>query len=197
MQQVADDVSFSLSYIGQYALAHPPSLKGPPTADPCHSLARGERVECMHGPDECLGDIIELCAADLYPTAAETYLGFTMCLTQDYQHIPDSELVEACALEHDVDIDRLNGCVSDDIGFGAHLLRQSVTRSSQANVTKSCTVRGLRLPFFSVGASFDWQHQVRLDDEIWCIRDGGAWKDCPNGHEVRDLVRDIRTLSLS
>lgn len=94
----------------------------------------------MHGPDECLGNIIELCAADLYPTA-ETYLGFTMCMTHDYQHIPDSELVEACALEHDVNIDKLNECVSDDIGFGADLLRQSVARSAQANVTKSCTVR--------------------------------------------------------
>lgn len=38
----------------------------------------------------------------------------------------------------------------------------------QAGVTKSCT--------------------VRLNEEIYCIRDGGQWKDCPHGAGVNDLV---------
>lgn len=45
---------------------------------------------------------------------------------------------------------------------------------NQAGVTKSCT--------------------VRLNNEIYCIRDGGEWKNCPNGPEVNDLVIEILKL---
>jgi hypothetical protein len=44
----------------------------------------------------------------------------------------------------------------------------------QAGVTKSCT--------------------VRVNEEIYCIRDGGKWKDCPNGSAVNDLVIAIEKL---
>lgn len=37
--------------------------------------------------------------------------------------------------------------------------------------------------------------QIRLQEEIRCIRDGGKWKDCPGGSTVEDLIRDIRDLS--
>ena len=45
MQRVVDKVEFKLSYIGT------------PTDN--------DGVSCMHGPEECMGNIIELCAADL------------------------------------------------------------------------------------------------------------------------------------
>jgi hypothetical protein len=32
---------------------------------------------------------------------------------------------------------------------------------------------------------------VRLEEEIYCIRDGGEWTDCPHGAEVNDLVLEI------
>lgn len=48
MQQVSDKVDFQLSYIGN-------------TTD------HDDGVLCKHGPEECLGNIIELCAAQLYP----------------------------------------------------------------------------------------------------------------------------------
>jgi len=41
-------------------------------------------------------------------------------------------------------------------------------------VTKSCT--------------------VRLGGEVRCIRDGGVWKDCESGSEVKDLVGDVERL---
>jgi hypothetical protein len=82
----------------------------------------------MHGPDECMGNIIELCAAHLYPSPV-IYLGFTMCLSRDYQDIPDKDLVEDCALEHGIDFEELNKCASSDDGFSVALLRNSVRRS--------------------------------------------------------------------
>ena len=35
---------------------------------------------------------------------------------------------------------------------------------------------------------------VRLDNEIYCIRDGGEWSDCPHGAGVDDLVSAIEKL---
>lgn len=39
---------------------------------------------------------------------------------------------------------------------------------SQVDVTTSCT--------------------IRLNDEVYCIRDGGEWSNCPNGAGVNDLI---------
>jgi hypothetical protein len=101
------------------------------------------------------------------------YLGFTMCLSESYSHIPERSLIQECALEHGVDFHKLNECAEQDEGSrGMDLLRMSVARSQQAGAKFSCT--------------------VRLEDEVRCIMDGGEWKDCPNGSTVNDLVRDIR-----
>jgi hypothetical protein len=98
-----------------------------------------------------------------------------MCLTRDYKSIPQRSLIEDCSLEHGIDFSKLNECaVRDDGGFGMGMLRDSVRRSTQAGVTKSCT--------------------VRLNEEIYCIRDGGKWKDCPNGPGVNDLVIAVEKL---
>ena len=128
-------------------------------------------VECKHGEGECLGNMIELCAAHLYPDP-KIYLGFTMCLTRQYEDIPKRELVEDCALEHSISMERLNDCTSDDNGaLAVDMLRSSFNRSKEAGVTKSCT--------------------VRLNGEIRCIRDGGEWKECDGGSNAEDLVADI------
>ncbi|KEF55491.1 uncharacterized protein A1O9_08241 [Exophiala aquamarina CBS 119918] len=153
MEQVSHRVNFTLSFIGQI--------------DP-----KSDAVSCMHGPAECLGNIIELCAAEIYPDP-KIYLGFTNCLTSDYHNIPDRDLVEGCAMEHGIDFQKLNNCISDE-GEGINLLRASISRSHENNVTKSCT--------------------VRLAGKIRCIRDGGKWYDCPGGSSVEDLVRDINAL---
>lgn len=44
----------------------------------------------------------------------------------------------------------------------------------QANATISCT--------------------IRLNEDVYCIRDGGEWIDCPNGAGVNDLVIAIEKL---
>ncbi|KAI1503028.1 hypothetical protein F5X99DRAFT_407362 [Biscogniauxia marginata] len=110
MMRVNDKVNFTLSYIGT------------PTEN--------DGVDCMHGPAECMGNIIELCAHHLYPDP-KIYLGFTMCLTRDYQEIPERELVEDCALEHGIDFEKLNECAAEDTGaIGMAMLRKSVQRSA-------------------------------------------------------------------
>ncbi|KAI1203099.1 hypothetical protein F5X97DRAFT_158050 [Nemania serpens] len=111
MIRAYDKVNFTLTYIGT------------PTEN--------DGVECKHGPGECMGNIIELCAHHLYPDP-KIWLGFTMCLTKDYRDIPQRELVEDCALEHAVDFEKLNECATrDDGAFGMAMLRQSVKRSAK------------------------------------------------------------------
>lgn len=129
----------------------------------------------MHGQEECLGNIIELCVARLYPDP-KIYLGFTMCLSRDYANIPKRSLVEDCALEHGISIEEINSCtVEDDGGLSVDLLKSSFNRSAEAGVTKSCT--------------------VRLNGKMRCIRDGGEWKDCQGGSKPQDLINDVLELS--
>jgi hypothetical protein len=155
MANVSDKVDFKMSFIGK-------------------TTTEDDGVECMHGATECLGNIIELCAASVYPDP-KIYLGFTLCLSRSYQDIPARELIYGCALEHGMDFDALNDCASeDDGGHGMDLLQSSVEHSSDLNVTKSCT--------------------IRLNDKVRCIRDGGKWKDCDEGSTVESLIDDINDL---
>lgn len=109
MQRVSPKVDFTLSFIGV------------PTTE--------DGVQCKHGASECMGNIVELCAANLYPDP-KIYLGFTMCLTRQYDIIPDKDLIQDCALEHGLDFDKLNTCASTDDGsVGMKMLRDSVMRS--------------------------------------------------------------------
>lgn len=111
MMRVNSKVNFTLSFIGT------------PTDS-------NDGIACKHGPTECMGNILELCAAHLYPDP-KIYLGFVMCLTRDYKDIPQRELVEDCALEHAVDFEELNDCATKDDGaFGISLLRNSVKRTT-------------------------------------------------------------------
>ncbi|KAI4721640.1 hypothetical protein E4T48_02176 [Aureobasidium sp. EXF-10727] len=155
MVNVSNLVDFKLSYIGK-------------------TIEDDDGVICMHGPSECLGNSIELCAAHLYPNP-RIHLGFTMCMSRNYSEIPSEDLAKDCALEHGIDFEKLNHCLSvDDGAYSRGLLKKSVQRSADKGVTKSCT--------------------IRVDDKNWCIRDGGKWTDCENGHEVKDLIGEIYDL---
>ena len=150
MEQVVDKVNFTLSYIGK--------------------IDKDNQLQCMHGPSECLGNMMGLCAQQLYPDDVKISLGFSTCMIMKYQQIPDRDMVQACAMEHSVDFEKLNACISEE-GRGMDLLEASVVRSQKANVTKSCT--------------------VRVGGEKWCVRDGGQWKGCEGGYEVADLVKEV------
>jgi hypothetical protein len=155
MAQTSPKVNFTLSFIGT------------PT-DP------DDGVSCKHGPGECLGDIVELCVANLYPDP-KIYLGFALCMTKRYPDIPSRELVQECSSEHGVSFEDLNDCASrDDGAFGMGLLRDSVRHSARVNASTSCT--------------------VRLNESKRCVRDGGEWKDCEKGNSVKSLIDDIEKL---
>lgn len=95
-----------------------------------------------------------------------------MCLTKDYEDIPKRALVEDCALEHGISMQTINECATlEDGSLAVEMLQESFNRSSEAGVSKSCT--------------------VRLGGEVRCVRDGGEWVDCEGGSEPRDLVRDV------
>lgn len=170
----------------------------------------------MHGPAECIGNMLILCASDLpFPLRTEAAaataqassswmpslrsphtpvirsLGFANCLIDEYPHIPERNLVEGCALEHGIDFEALNQCASqendDETGgddgdddtplSGIALLRQSALHSDRVAAKKSCT--------------------VRLDESVWCVRDGGVWKDCVQngrGSQVSVLVDQVERL---
>ncbi|EUC29778.1 hypothetical protein COCCADRAFT_105674 [Bipolaris zeicola 26-R-13] len=154
MANVSDKVDFRLSMIG--------------------TLTEDDGVLCMHGQTECLGDIVMLCAASEYPDP-KLHLGFTNCLITDYPEIPARSLIEDCALEHGLDFEVLNECMSRENGaYGMGLLRDSAQHSRDVGVTTSCT--------------------VRLDDKVRCVADGGKFKDCPDGDKPEDLIRDIERL---
>jgi Gamma interferon inducible lysosomal thiol reductase (GILT) len=124
----------------------------------------------MHGPPECLGNMILLCAAHLYPNP-KLSLGFANCMIDDYHDIPERDLVESCAMEHSLDFKKINSCISEE-GKAQEMLRESVEKSAKANVTTSCT--------------------VRLNGKVRCVRDGGKWKDCEGGSDVKSLVKDVK-----
>jgi hypothetical protein len=35
---------------------------------------------------------------------------------------------------------------------------------------------------------------LRLNNEVYCVRDGGEWTDCPHGADVNDLIIAIEKL---
>lgn len=60
---------------------------------------------------------------------------------------------------------------------GIALLRRSIQRNLDAGIKKSCT--------------------VRLDEQVWCVRDGGLWKDCAEdgeGSSVSVLAEEVERL---
>lgn len=141
-------------------------------------------MTCKHGPTECIGDVLILCAANLpFPsepsgrTPTVRYLGFANCLLSSYERIPEREFIEHCALEHGLDFDSLNRCASsedDDKNGGLALLRESARRNDALAVEKSCT--------------------VRVNERVWCVRDDGVWKECEGNASKAVLVEEINRL---
>merc|ERR1712029_755983 len=122
---------------------------------------------------DCLHDMI--LPAKQYPDP-KIYLGFTMCMARDFEDIPEKQLVQDCALEHGISMEKLNDCtVNEDGALSVDMLKESFNRSATAGVSKSGT--------------------VRLNNKIRCIRDGGEWKDCDGGSSAKDLVADINAES--
>jgi hypothetical protein len=126
----------------------------------------------MHGPSECLGNIVNACAQKMYP--AGQAVPFTQCLLDDYRHVPQERLLLRCTKENGLEFESINECASDPGEEGGlELVRESFQKANELGVKRSAT--------------------IRLAGEDWCIRDGGRWKECKGDDKtiVEDLVRDV------
>ncbi|CAO1637317.1 unnamed protein product [Parajaminaea phylloscopi] len=143
-------------------------------------------VRCMHGPQECWGNIHQLCVQhtlrpsragkdfDLSPSQAQRKVwDFVQCQNYDGPGaIGKVGLVQQCLSTVKGprwEEDGVRECVEGPLG--KQLLQQSVRDSKSRHIVKSAT--------------------IQLQGKTICIRDGGRWQDCPGGHETGDFVRVI------
>ncbi|KAF8470842.1 hypothetical protein BDZ91DRAFT_654382 [Kalaharituber pfeilii] len=165
LEEVKDIVDFKMSFIGK-------------------TNSDDGGVTCMHGPSECLGNTLHLCAERLYPLDTSdhdslsdddttTFIPFSKCLFHKYSELPNQTFIKHCSKKGGLEFEKLNQCVSDTgEDGGVEMLRASVERSAAAGVKTSCT--------------------VRIGGRTRCVRDGEKWKECEGGSGVKDLVRDIK-----
>lgn len=158
LKKTSDKVDFSLTYI-----AH------------ANSTEPDFGITCMHGPDECAGNIQQLCVAKYHPL--QTWWEFVMC--QHYQTRenigrPDVALKCARAAQIDWETSGPGQCAGLDASGkadeGIQLLKESIAATQALDISKSCT--------------------VVINGEQVCIHDG-TWKKCENGHTPRDFIRQI------
>ncbi|ORZ28273.1 hypothetical protein BCR41DRAFT_344953 [Lobosporangium transversale] len=143
-------------------------------------------VTCKHGPMECAGNTQQLCFKKYFPDHT-IWVPFVVTMnTQNFQRIGEPqyarEIGEKVVKSHysssntydnegkkDL-LDKVDQCSSGQEGFD--LLVESVEHTNHHGVSTSCT--------------------VFIDDRKRCVRDGGVWRECPEGSSVADFVRSIR-----
>jgi len=159
LMRVSDQIDLSLTFLGTL-----------------NSSDSDFGVTCMHGPDECAGNVQELCAMKYAPTPQ--WWEFVHC--QNYQgrdNIGLSETALKCAnaAQFDWEESGIGACVGMDgsgkAAEGVQLLKDSVTNTASLNVTKSCT--------------------ILINNKQVCVHDS-EWKECEGGHTAKDFVKQIR-----
>ncbi|KII95217.1 hypothetical protein PLICRDRAFT_34060 [Plicaturopsis crispa FD-325 SS-3] len=157
LKRVSDKVDISLTYVGKIDESEPEF-----------------GVTCLHGPDECAGNVQQLCAAKYAP---DQWWHFVQC--QNYQgraKVGTPEVALKCAQASGIDWETspVGQCAGlDGAGRGAEgikLLQNSVKATAELGIQKSCTIL------------INWK-QV-------CIHDG-TWKECEEGHAATDFIRQI------
>ena len=48
------------------------------------------------------------------------------------------------------------------------------------------------ISIIGIGLIFDIK--VRLNNTIWCVRDGGEWSGCDDGSKPKDLIKAVNRL---
>ncbi|CAG5132989.1 unnamed protein product [Candidula unifasciata] len=69
--------------------------------------------DCQHGPDECLGDIIETCTIAIVKTLAN-YIPFINCV--EGSKVTPKEAAEKCAPQFSIPLDQVLNCTTSDYG---------------------------------------------------------------------------------
>lgn len=155
LRKVADKVDLSLTFIGTINATEPTY-----------------GVTCMHGPDECAGNIQELCAIKYAPT--KQWWQFVQCQNfQGREKIGLPETAQQCAHAAEIDWEEsgVGTCASiAESSEGIQLLHESVRATQKLGVKKSCT--------------------ILINGKQVCIHDS-TWKECEGGHRPDDFVRQI------
>ncbi|KAH9060891.1 hypothetical protein EDB87DRAFT_1808038 [Lactarius vividus] len=134
-------------------------------------------VTCPHGRDECAGNVQQLCAAKYTPM--KTWWEFVTC--QNYEGKdrigrPDVALKCARTAKIDWNDSEVGRCAGEDGSGtgeeGVRLLQENIKVAKALGIIKSCT--------------------IVINGEKVCVHDG-TWKDCENGHEIKDFIRQIES----
>ncbi|KAL4075870.1 hypothetical protein V8B97DRAFT_120747 [Scleroderma yunnanense] len=156
LQRVGDKVDISLSFIARL-----------------NPSDETDGVRCMHGVEECAGNVHELCVAKYHPISE--WWSFLQCQNfqgRDQIGLPDTAEKCAEAAGFEWETDKAHQCAGDNgQGHeGVQLLRESVSNSMELGIKKSCT--------------------IIINGKQVCIRDG-TWYDCEGGHTTADFIRQI------
>lgn len=155
LQQVGNKVDISLSFIGRL-----------------NPLDKTYGVDCMHGMQECAGNVYELCVAKYHPTE---WWAFLQCQNfQGTSQIGLTDTAEKCAgiAGFEWTNDAAHKCAGDNGQGeeGVQLLQRSVRASMHLGIKKSCT--------------------ILVNGQQVCIHDG-IWRDCKGGHTPADFIKLI------
>ncbi|KAF9485372.1 hypothetical protein BDN70DRAFT_871410 [Pholiota conissans] len=132
-------------------------------------------VSCMHGPDECAGNVQQLCVHRYAPF--NNFWEFVKC--QNYQgrdKIGTPEVALQCAKTAGIDweVSGAGQCAGLDgsgkASEGVAMLQESTRLGHALGIQKSCT--------------------VLISGRPICVHDG-TWKECENGHTPNDFVHQI------
>ncbi|CAF1362135.1 unnamed protein product, partial [Adineta steineri] len=128
---------------------------------------KADSIECMHGPDECLGNKQQLCVQSM--CSQTTLLKFLQCQSKQYGNIPNNG--EQCVKEVSdgtIQWSDIDTCAKSD--KGNQLFLKSLEKTRSASAKKSCT--------------------INLNGKFWCMHDG-TWSGCSEGHDENSLIKAI------
>jgi len=92
---------------------------------------------CFHGPGECVGNKILLCARNLTGEASPWgWWNLGVCMQTNYTGVPGD--APMCAMKVGLDWDTINDCANGDLG--TILLTESVQLANQYKVTETPTI---------------------------------------------------------
>ncbi|KAH9049722.1 hypothetical protein EDB84DRAFT_1260526 [Lactarius hengduanensis] len=176
--KVAEKIDLSLTFIARRG--HTSSSDRLCTDSPCNRLNPSDSefgVTCRHGRDECAGNVQQLCAAKYTPM--NTWWEFVTC--QNYEgkdRIGRPDVALKCARTAKIDwsgsdVGRCAGEDGSGTGEeGVRLLQENIKVAEALGIIKSCT--------------------IVINGEKVCVHDG-TWKDCENGHEIKDFIKQIES----
>jgi len=131
------------------------------------SESKSNEFECMHGPDECLGNKQQLCVQN---TCSQiTFIKFLQCQSNQLQNIPNNG--EQCvkeASDETLKWSDIETCVKSN--KANELFHKSLEKTRSASAKKSCT--------------------IHLNGKFWCMHDG-YWYGCTEGHDEKSFIKAI------